>query len=261
MKVNLDGKVAVITGAARGIGYAIAEAMADNGAQVIMADIDKAGAHAASDRIPNSKPLRMDVTDQAEVEAGIQWVKSEFGHIDILVNNAGINTAKSRVTVDKFSVEEWDLIMNVDLRGLFLVSRAASAIMAEQGEGRIVNISSVLGVVPARLQCAFTAAKAGVVNLTRAMAIELAQRGVLVNCIAPGSILTDGTKSLFYGKEALMSDRAGWVKSQVPMGRPGSVDEVAAAVLFFSAPESSYITGQTLCVDGGWTAGGFLREF
>ena len=251
----------MITGAARGIGCAIAESMANNGARVIVADIDKAGAQATSDRIPNSRPLRMDVTDQAEVEQGIQWVKSEFGRIDILVNNAGLNTAKSRVTVDQFSIEEWDLIMNVDLRGLFLVSRTVSAIMSEQGEGRIVNISSVLGVVPARLQCAFTAAKAGVVNLTRAMAIELAQRGILVNCVAPGSTLTAGTKSLFYGKDALMGNRADWVKTQVPMGRPGSVEEIAVAVLFFCAPENSYTTGQTLCVDGGWSAGGFLREF
>ena len=261
MKVNLDDRVAVVTGAARGIGFAIAGALADNGARVIVADIDKAGAQAASDRIPKSHPLRMDVTNQAEVEQGMQWVKSEFGRIDILVNNAGINTAKSRVTIEQFSVEEWDLIMSVDLRGLFLASRAATAIMSEQGEGRVVNISSVLGVVPARLQCAFTAAKAGVVNLTRAMAIELAQRGILVNCVAPGSTLTGVTKSLFYGKDALMGNRADWVKTQIPLGRPGSVEEIAVAVLFFCAPENSYVTGQILCVDGGWSAGGFLREF
>ena len=261
MKVNLDGRVAVVTGAARGIGCAIAEALANNGAQVVVADVDEAGAKATAERIPKSRALRMDVTNQAEVEQGIQSIKSELGRIDILVNNAGVNVGKNRVTVDQFSPEDWDRIMNVDLRGLFLVSRTTSSIMVEQGEGRIVNISSVLGVVPARLQCAFTAAKAGVVNLSRAMALELAPRGILVNCVAPGSTLTDGTKSLFYGKDALMSDRADWIKTQVPLGRPGTTAEIAAAVLFFCAPESSYITGQILCVDGGWSAGGFLREF
>ena len=131
----------------------------------------------------------MDVSSEAEVAAGIDWVQSKFGRIDILVNNAGINTGKHRVTLDEFPVEEWDRIMAVDLRGLFLVSRAGSALMLRHGGGRIVNIASVLGVVPARLQCAYTAAKAGVVHLTRTMAIELGSRGVLTNCVAPGSVL------------------------------------------------------------------------
>jgi len=261
MKVNLDGKVAVITGAARGIGRATAEVMAENGARVVVADIDGEVAAQTSKEIANSRAIRMDVTNPEEVEGGIRKIKAEMGSIDILVNNAGINTGKSRVTVDQFSLEEWDKIIAVDLRGLFLVSRITTAIMIEQGGGRIVNISSVLGVVPARLQCAFTAAKAGVVNMTRAMAIELGPKGILVNCVAPGSTLTQGTQALFYGKDAQMGDRAGWIKTQVPLGRPANVGEIAAGILFFVAPEASYITGQTLCIDGGWSAGGFLREF
>jgi len=151
--------------------------------------------------------------------------------------------------------------MSVDLRGLFLISRAVARLMIEQGGGRIVNISSVMGVVPARLQCAFTAAKAGVIQLTRSMAIELAPQNILVNCVAPGSTLTEGTEKLFYGGETAMSESTKRMLAHVPLGRPGTVDEIAHSILFFVAPESGYITGQTLCVDGGWTAGGFFRDF
>ena len=133
--------------------------------------------------------------------------------------------------------------------------------MMKQKNGRIINIASVLGVIPARLQCAFTSAKAGVVHLTRTMAIELGEHGILVNCVAPGSTLTEGTKQLFYSENAAEKDRAKRVLSHIPLGRAGTVEEMAHAVLFFAAPESGYITGQTLCVDGGWSAGGFFRDF
>jgi len=141
-------------------------------------------------------------------------------------------------------VAGWQRILNVDLTGLFLVSRAASRFMVQRKAGRIVNISSVLGVVPARLQCAYTTAKAGVVQLTRTMAIELAPSNILVNCVAPGSTLTEGTKQLFYSSEAIMQESAERMLSHVPLNRPGTVEEVAHAVLFFAAPESSYITGR-----------------
>jgi NAD(P)-dependent dehydrogenase (short-subunit alcohol dehydrogenase family) len=133
--------------------------------------------------------------------------------------------------------------------------------MLRHGGGRIVNIASVLGVVPARLQCAYTAAKAGVVHLTRTMAIELGSRGVLTNCVAPGSVLTAGTEALFYSKNAIQAERAKSLLAHIPMGRPAQVEEIANAILFLVAPESGYINGQTLCVDGGWSAGGFLRDF
>jgi len=149
----------------------------------------------------------------------------------------------------------------VDLRGSFLVARGAAAMMVAQKGGRIVNIASVLGLVPARLQCAYTAAKAGLVNLTQTMAIELAAHGIAVNCVAPGSTMTAATEQLFYSKDALMREKAQRIVSHIPAGRVGRAEEIATAVLFFVAPETSYITGQTLSVDGGWTAGGFLRDF
>jgi NAD(P)-dependent dehydrogenase (short-subunit alcohol dehydrogenase family) len=261
MKVDLEGKCALVTGAARGIGKAIADALVANGARVAYTDIDLATVQSAAAAPPNSLALAMDVSDEAEVEAAIEEVVRKFGRIDVLVNNAGVNTAKHRVNIDEFPLEEWNRIVDVDLKGTYLVSRAVSRVMIRQRFGRIINIASVLGVVPARLQCAFIAAKGGVVQLTRAMAIELAQHGIAVNCIAPGSTLTEGTEQLFYGESAAQKERAQRILSHIPEGRPGTVDEMAQAVLFFAAPEITYITGQTLCVDGGWTAGGFFRDF
>jgi NAD(P)-dependent dehydrogenase (short-subunit alcohol dehydrogenase family) len=261
MKIDLSNKVALVTGAAMSIGRKTAEVLAANGAQVVIADIDEAEARKTASEIPGSSALRMDVSSEAEVAKGIDWIQSKFGRIDILVNNAGVNTGKHRVTFDEFPVAEWDRIISVDLRGLFLVSRAGAAVMLRHGGGRIVNIASVLGVVPARLQCAYTAAKAGVVHLTRTMAIELSHRGVLTNAVAPGSVLTAGTQALFYSKDAIQSERAKSLLAHIPMGRPAHLEEIANAVLFLVAPESGYITGQTLCVDGGWSAGGFLRDF
>ncbi len=262
MKADLSNKVALVTGAAKGIGFATAKLLADNGARVVIADVDAAGANAAASGLKGATALRMDVSSAPEVEAGVRQISAQLGRIDILVNNAGINTTSHRVTIDQFPIDEWDRIMAVDLRGVFLVSRAVSAVMIAQGGGRIVNIASVLGIVPARLQCAYTAAKAGVVNLTRTMAIELAPQGIAVNCVAPGSTLTEGTRNLFYGdKDAAMKEKAQRVLSHIPAGRPGQVEEVAQAVLFFAAPETGYTTGQILSVDGGWSAGGFLRDF
>lgn len=261
MNVDLKDKVAVITGSVGAIGRATADVLAANGAKVIICDLDEAKTRKTASEIPGALPLRMDISAEADVKAGIAWVHSQCGHIDILVNNAGINTFRNRVTLDEFSTDEWDKVMAVDLRGLFLVSREVSAVMVRQGAGRIVNIASVLGLVPARLQCAYTAAKAGVVQLTRTMAIELGSRGVLTNGVAPGSVATAGTAALFYGKDAIQADRAKRLLNHIPMGRAGTVQEMAHAVLFLCAPESSYINGQTLCVDGGWTAGGFLRDF
>jgi len=262
MKTDLSHQVALVTGAARGIGFATARLLAANGARVILADIDEAGATTAAAGLPGATALRMDVSSADEVDAGVRKIQAQFGRIDLLVNNAGINTTSHRVTIDQFPIAEWDRIMAVDLRGVFLVSRAVSALMVAQKSGRIVNIGSVLGLVPARLQCAYTAAKAGVAHLTRTMAIELAPSGIAVNCVAPGSTLTAATAQLFYGGEdAAKQAQAQRLLSHVPAGRPGQVDEVAQAVLFFAAPETGYVTGQILSVDGGWTAGGFLRDF
>ncbi len=260
MKVNLEGRVALVTGAARGLGQAIADAFAANGARAVYADVDFETAQLAAQRSPGSLALRMDVTRNAEVEAGIDEVLQAFGRLDILVNNAGVNTLHHRVNIDQFPIEEWDRIVRVDLTGLFQVSRAGAKPMLRQKSGRIINIASIVGLVPLRLQSPFVAAKAGVVNLTKSMALELGPQGVLVNCIAPGSILTEGTKKLFYGSDGKFSDRVQAMLAHVPLGRPGTPEEIAHAALFLAAPESSYFNGAILTVDGGWTAG-YAREF
>jgi NAD(P)-dependent dehydrogenase (short-subunit alcohol dehydrogenase family) len=260
MKVDLSSRVALVTGAARGIGQAIADALAANGARVVYTDIDFPGAREAAARAAGSRALALDVSDGAQIDAVLVDVGRDLGRLDILVNNAGVNTLAHRVPIDQFPVEEWDRIVKVDLDGVFLMSRAASQVMVKQGGGRIINIASIAGLVPLRLQCAFVAAKAGVVNLTRAMALELGPRGVLVNCIAPGSILTDGTRKLFYDPDGGFRANVQQMLAHVPLGRPGTVEEVAQAALFLAAPESSYVNGSVLTVDGGWTAG-YTREF
>jgi NAD(P)-dependent dehydrogenase (short-subunit alcohol dehydrogenase family) len=259
MKVNLDGSVALVTGAGRGIGRAIADALAANGAHVLYTDIDGAGAVEAASAT-GSASYRLDVSDPAAARSGVAEALERFGRLDILVNNAGINTLAHRVNVDQFPLEEWDRILKVDLTGLFLMSQAAAVPMLGQQSGRIINIASVAGLVPLRLQSAFVAAKAGVVNLTKSMALELGPQGVLVNGIAPGSIMTDGTRQLFYGEDGTFRDRAATMLAHVPLGRPGTPEEVAHAALFLAAPESSYVNGHILTVDGGWTAG-YMREF
>jgi len=259
MKVDLNGKVALVTGAARGIGKAIADTLAANGARVAYTDISPAVEQAA-DGVPGCAARRMDVTDTADIAAGVEWVIREFGGLDILINNAGVNTAKHRVTLDQFPKDEWDWIVNTDLTGCYQVTRAAVPAIFARGGGRIVNIASVFGLVPARLQCAFVAAKAGVVNLTKAMALEFAERGVLVNAIAPGSIPIEGTQGLFAGKDPIMKGRLEGMLSHIPLHRFGKVQDIANAVLFLVAPENDYVTGSVMTVDGGWTAG-YSRDF
>jgi 3-oxoacyl-[acyl-carrier protein] reductase len=261
MKVDLDRKFALVTGAARGIGRAIADTLTANGARVAYADIDFTSVKEAAARSPGALAVEMDIGNEARVNSAMEEVLNQFGRLDILVNNAGVNTLKHRVNIDQFPLEEWERIVKIDLTGTYLVSKVAAQVMLKQHSGRIINISSVLGVVPARLQCAFTAAKAGVVHLTRTLAIELGEHGILVNCVAPGSTVTEGTKQLFYSENAIQKDRVKALLRHVPLGRAGTVEEMAHAVLFFAAPESSYITGQILCVDGGWSAGGFFRDF
>jgi NAD(P)-dependent dehydrogenase (short-subunit alcohol dehydrogenase family) len=262
MQVNLDGQVALVTGAARGIGCAIASALAANGARVAYTDIDIETAKQAAANAPGGRgaALELDVTDAAHVEAAIAWILADWGKLDIVVNNAGVNTLKHRVPIDGFPRQEWDRILAVDLDGLFVVSQAAARVMRPRGSGRIINIASVAGLVPLRLQCAFVAAKAGVVNLTKAMALELGPHGILVNAIAPGSILTDGTRQLFYGEDGTFKDSVQRLLAHIPLGRPGTTEEIAHAALFLAAPESSYINGHILTVDGGWTAG-YTRDF
>lgn len=260
MKVDLSGRVALVTGSMRGIGQAIADSFAANGARVVYSDLDLEQTKAAAARSPEAQAVLLDVTKTDHVGKVIGDIVRQHGRLDVVVNNAGVNTLAHRVTIEDFPESEWNRILNVDLNGVFNVSRVAAKIMVGQKSGRIINIASVAGLVPLRLQCAFTAAKAGVVNLTKAMAIELGGRGVLVNGIAPGSTLTEGTRKLFYGDDGLFKESVKSLLAHIPLGRPGNVEEIAHAALFLAAPESSYINGHILVVDGGWTAG-YTREF
>jgi NAD(P)-dependent dehydrogenase (short-subunit alcohol dehydrogenase family) len=210
--------------------------------------------------LPGSLGRALDVTRIEEIEATIDGIVASCGRLDIVVNNAGVNTLAHRVTIDQFPREEWDRILAVDLTGLYDVSRFAARVMRQQGSGRIINIASIVGLVPLRLQCAFVAAKAGVVNLTRAMALELGPHGILVNGIAPGSTLTEGTRKLFYGEGGLFHDSVQQMLAHIPLGRPAETREIAVAALFLADPENSYMNGHILTVDGGWTAG-YTREF
>ena len=259
MRVDLSRQVALVTGSARGIGQAIADLFAANGSRVVYSDLDLEAVQNAA--APTGSPaVVLDVTRPDQVESVIDTILRDHGRLDIVVNNAGVNTLAHRVTIDQFPPDEWDRILKVDLDGVFLVSRAAARVMRPQKSGRIINIASIAGLVPLRLQCPFVAAKAGVINLTRAMALELGPHGILVNGITPGSTLTEGTRKLFYGEDGLFKDAVRQMLAHVPLGRPGTPEEIAHAALFLAAPESSYINGHVLTVDGGWTAG-YLREF
>lgn len=261
MKVELEGKVALVTGAARGIGQAIAATLGRNGATVVYSDMDTDGAQAAADAVGAGQAFALDVSKPDAVATCVAQVLQQFGRIDILVNNAGIGVAASeRKTIDQFSLEAWDALLKVDLTGVFLMTREVSRAMISHKGGRIINIASVLGLVPARLQSSYIAAKAGVVNLTKAMALELAPHGVLVNAVAPGSTQTQGWEKWIKDAGSEAQDLHARLMSHIPLGRPGTPQEMANAVLFLAAPESSYITGHVLTVDGGWTAG-FSRDF
>jgi 3-oxoacyl-[acyl-carrier protein] reductase len=247
MKSDLTGTVSLVTGAARGIGEAIADRLAANGSRVYRTDRDGAD-------------VRLDVTDSHEIASVVQRVEAEAGRLDVLVNNAGINTLAHRVTIDQFPREEWDRILAVDLTGVYEVSRAFTPLLSRHRRGRIINIASIAGLVPLRLQCAYVAAKAGVVNLTKAMALELGPAGILVNAIAPGSTLTDGTRQLFYGEDGMFRASVQRMLDHVALGRPAEADEIAVAAQFLADPENTYMTGHVLVVDGGWTAG-YARDF
>jgi 3-oxoacyl-[acyl-carrier protein] reductase/2-deoxy-D-gluconate 3-dehydrogenase len=255
MRTDLSGKVAFITGAASGIGKAIAELFARNGAAVVVADINADGARAIAAALPRAIAVEIDIRDEAAIGRAVTAALDAFGSIDVLVNNAGVNTLAHRVTIEEFPVAEWHRIVGIDLDGTYLVSRMAAKPMLRRGSGRIINIASTVGLAAMRLQSPFVAAKAAIIHLTRAMALELAPRGVLVNAIAPGSTLTEVTKRLFYGEDGSFHDRAATFMKHVPLGRPGTPEEIAQGALFLASPGSSYVNGHCLTIDGGWTAG------
>jgi 3-oxoacyl-[acyl-carrier protein] reductase len=263
MKVDLQGRIAVVTGSAGGIGRAIALALAENGAIVAVNDLNPKGEDTCLEIERQGGKARFfpaDVGDSSSVNAMVAAVEKNLGAIDILVNNAGVNVGpgKDRRPVHEFTDAEWHRITRIDLDGVFYCSRVVSAEMVKRRRGAIVNIGSVLGIVPIRLQCAFSAAKAGMLNFTRSHALEVGSYGVRVNGIAPGSILTEGTKSLFYNEEARRLSES--LISHIPLGKPGETRDIASAVLYLASDDARYVTGHVLVVDGGWTAG-FAREW
>jgi len=221
-----------------------------------VADINADGAAALAADLPNAMACAIDISHEESTRDGVAAVMARYGQIDILVNNAGVNTQAHLVTLDTFPKAEWDRIVRIDLDGTYRMSRAALLPMVARGAGgRVVNIASVVGIAALRLQRPFVAAKAGIVHLIRAMAIELGHHGILTNAIAPGLILSEGTRGLFYGKGGLFGSRTEEFMRHVPMRRPGDPDEIARTVLFLGSPAASHVNGQCLAIGGGWTAG------
>lgn len=258
MQVDLNGRVAIVTGAAQGIGKAIVKAFCQNGATVVVSDIQcDAGAVTASEWGDKAIFVPCDVTDFGQVESLVRTATDRFGRLDIMVNNAGINAGPDqRVTVDDYPCELWKKIIDTDLTGAFHGCKAAAGQMVKQRSGSIINIASVAGVVALRLQIGYVAAKAGVIKMTEGMACELGPMGIRVNAVTPGSVLADGTRHLFYDNKELSEK----MMSFIPMRRPAEVDDIAHAVLYLASDAASYVNGLNLVVDGGWTCG-FSRDF
>jgi NAD(P)-dependent dehydrogenase (short-subunit alcohol dehydrogenase family) len=260
---DMTGETALVTGGAHGIGEAIARAYLEYGATVVIADRDIAQAEAVAERFrQEGLPCHaeaLDVTDPQASRDVAARVARTVAPVSVLVNNAGVNTAQ-RVPIHEVVDEEWRRLIQVDLDGLFYVSRAFIPGMIALGRGRIVNISSVLGIVPARLQSAFVAAKAGAQNLTRSMAMELAPHGILVNAIAPGPTASASWASMFATADEETQRRHASLMSHIPLARPAAPDEIAGAAVFLASPASSYVTGIVLPVDGGWLSG-YLRDW
>lgn len=258
MQIDFNNKVVVVTGGAGGIGRGIVTAFARDGAKVVLCDLK--GAKECAKDITNETNgvvcgYDFDITDRESVQKAFAEISEELGKIDVLVNNAGINVGPNeRKTVDEFSDKWWDAILKVDLDGTYNCTKAAVSYMNENSS--IVNISSIVGMVPLRNQCAFTAAKAGVINFTRAIAMELAPKNIRANAICPGSIGIEITNKLWSQSSAMQG-----LLSHIPMKRQGKVEDIANAVEFLASESAAYITGVVLPVDGGWTCGGFARDF
>lgn len=256
MELEFNNKNVIITGAGGGLGSVMAERFAESGAVVAVCDIK--GSESVAEKIVKTggkaEVFSFDLTNREEVANAFADIAEKLGKIDVLVNNAGINVGPDkRDTVDNFDNQWWDSIIKVDLSGTFNCSKTAIPYMNEGSA--IVNISSVTGMIPLRNQCAFAAAKAGVINLSKAMAIELAKKKIRVNTVAPGSMQIEITNQLWTDHTAMDN-----LLSHIPMGRQGIAREVADAVMFLSGDRASYITGVVLPVDGGWSCG-YARNF
>jgi len=243
-EIQWAGQVALVTGASRGIGRAIALQLAGQGLKVIGTATTDAGAQSITDALAafsGSRGLSLNVNDGPGVDAAIDAIVKEHGALHVLVNNAGI-------TRDMLSMrmkdEDWDAVIDTNLKAVFRTSRAATRPMMKQRYGRIINITSVVGASGNAGQVNYAAAKAGVAGMTRSLARELGSRGITVNCVAPGFIETDMTKKL-------SEQQTGLLMAQIPLGRLGQAADIAHAVTFLASPQAGYITGAELHVNGG----------
>ena len=249
---GLTGRVAVVTGASSGLGVGFAQALAQAGAHVVLAArrVDRLEALAVElwEAGAEVLPIACDVTDASQVEALKDACLERFGKVDILVNNAG---ATEIVPAEEETEESFLRVLDVNLNGVFHCAQRFGRVMLEAGRGSIINVSSIFGLVGSGSipQAAYSASKGAVVNMTRELAAQWARRGVRVNGIAPGFFKSEMTEEMFSDERSMA-----WVRRKTPMGRPGDVEELAGAVVFLASDSSSYVTGQTIALDGGWTA-------
>ena len=247
---DLSGKVAMVTGSTRGLGEVAAMALAKAGADIAICGRNKDDLKRVSTTVMETgnaaEGFHLDVTSADSVRAGVNRILQHFGKIDILVNNAGVN---HRVPVLQYDEEAWDMVINTNLKGYFLVAKAVVPQMIEHGYGKVINMSSILGTVALPNQLAYAASKGGVDQMTKVMAVEWAKQGVRVNAIGPTYFETDLVTQIRNDPE-----RFNFINERTPMGRWGYLNELEGIVIFLAAPASDFITGQTLYIDGGWTA-------
>lgn len=252
--MKLQDRVAVITGGGSGIGRASANLFSREGAAVIVSDVDRSGGEETVAAIrslgANAVFVPCDVSQERDVENLIQTAMKRFGRLDILFNNAGIGVT---AFITEHTVEDWDRVVNVDMKGVFLGIKHASKVMIDNGGGVIVNTASIAGVEGAMLRAAYASAKAGVISMTRSLALELSSFNIRVNCICPGVIDTPLFRKAM---EAMpFDDLHAFIQKQIPLGRFGTPEEVAKVALFLASDDSAYVTGVSLLVDGGMGAG------